>query len=297
MSEVVSVARRVAGAIEPVAGQAQFSPECHRNYEALGFPPSPGKVGLTALPDKCAFFTARGSVLGDVPAEVVAAAFAVFNPDEIIPLVRSGQALADAATVWAARVDGAAAQLRRILGSTPDRVSWVTERLLAAAEGLPLAGRAFFAAQRAAAIPDDPIARLWRAADRLREFRGDSHIQVWSAAGFDALEIGLLSDLFWGLAPRAHTAGRGWTPEQLAAGEDRLRARGLLDDGGRLTKQGRTSREEIEEHTDAALAPALAVLGDDTEDLLSTMEPWGRAIRDAGGYLTPLVRFTFDTHH
>ena len=169
------------------------------------------------------------SVLGDVPAEVVAAAFAVFNPDEIVPLVRRGQALADAATVWAARLDGAAAQLRRILDATPDRVEWVSERLLAAAEDLPLAGRAFFAAQRAAAIPDDPIARLWRSADRLREFRGDSHIQVWSAAGFDPLEIGLLSDLFWGLAPRAHTAGRGWTVEQLAAGEARLRARGLLD--------------------------------------------------------------------
>ena len=220
----VPLARRLAGALEPIAGQAQFSPECHRNYEALGFPPSPGMVGRTAVPDKCGFFTGRGSVLGDVPAEVVAAAFAVFNPDEIVPLVRRGQALADAATMWAARLDGAAAQLRRILGPEPARMGWVADRLLAAADDLPLAGRAFFAAQRGAAIPDDPFGRLWRSADRLREFRGDSHIQVWSAAGFDPLEIGLLSDLFWGLAPRAHTAGRGWSEEQLAAGEERLRA-------------------------------------------------------------------------
>ena len=289
----VSVARRLAGALEPIAGQAQFSPECHRNYVALGFPPSPGMVGSTALPDKCGFFTARGSVLGDVPAEVVAAAFAVFNPDEIVPLVRRGQAIADAATMWAARLDGAAAQLRRILGATPDRVGWVSERLLAAAEDLPLAGRAFFAAQRGAAVPDDPIARLWRSADRLREFRGDSHIQVWSAAGFDPLEIGLLSDLFWGLAPRAHTAGRGWTADQLAAGEARLQDRALLGADGRLTALGRTVREDIEDRTDRAVAPALAVLGDEVDDLLATIEPWGEAIRRAGGYLTPLVRFTF----
>jgi len=295
MSAVVSVARRLAGAIEPIAGQAQFSPECHDNYEALGFPPSPGKVGRTAVPDRCGFFTARGSVLGDVPAEVVAAAFAVFNPDEIVPVVRRGHAIADAATVWAARLDGAAAQLRRILGPTPDRVAWVTERLLAAAADLPLAGRAFFAAQRAAAIPDDPSGRLWRAADRLREFRGDSHIQVWSAASFDPLEIGLLSDLFWGLEPRAHTAGRGWSAEQLAAGEDRLQTRGLLDADDRLTERGRAAREEIEARTDDALAPAIAVIGDDIDDLLATMEGWGRAICDAGGYLTPLVRFTFDS--
>jgi hypothetical protein len=291
----VSLARRLAGALEPIAGQAQFSPECHRNYVALGFPPSPGHVGLTALPDKCGFFTARGSILGDVPAELVAAAFAVFNPDEIVPLVRRGQALADAATVWAARLDGAASQLRRILGPEPDRVGWVSDRLLAAAEDLPLASRAFFAAQRGAAIPDDPVARLWRSADRLREFRGDSHIQVWSAAGFDPLEIGLLSDLFWGLAPRAHTAGRGWTVDQLDAGEARLRARGLLDGDGRLTEHGRTVRADIEDRTDQAVTPALAVLGDDIDELLATIQPWGRAIREAGGYLTPLVRFTVDS--
>ena len=38
MPPVVSVAQRLAGALEPIAGQAEFSPECHRNYEALGFP-------------------------------------------------------------------------------------------------------------------------------------------------------------------------------------------------------------------------------------------------------------------
>ncbi len=294
MGTAVPLARRLAGALEPIAGQAQFSPECHRNYEALGFPPSPGMVGRTAVPDRCGFFTGRGSVLGDVPAEVVAAAFAVFNPDEIVPVVRRGQALANAAKVWAARLDGAAAQLRRILRPAPARIEWVTERLLAAADDLPLAGRAFFAAQRGAAIPDDPFGRLWRSADRLREFRGDSHIQIWSAAGFDPLEIGLLSDLFWGLAPRAHTAGRGWSDDQLASGEERLRARGLLDAAG-LTAHGRAVRGEIEDRTDAAVAPALAVLGDDVDELLATIEPWGAAIRDAGGYLTPLVRFTFAT--
>ena len=41
------------------------------------------------------------------------------------------------------------------------------------------------------------------------------------------------------------------------------------------------------------MAGAVAVLGDDLEEILTTMEPWGAAIREAGGYLTPLVRFTF----
>ena len=292
MPDVIPLARRLAAAIEPVAGQAQFSPECHANYEALGFAPSPGMVGRTALPDKCGFFTSRGAVLGDVPAEVVAAVFAVFNPDEIVPIVRRGKNLANASTMWAARVDGAAAQLRRILGSEPGRARWVSDRLLHAADDLPLAGRALFAAQVAAEIPVDPMARLWRSADRLREFRGDSHVQAWSAAGFDPVEIGLLSDLYWGLAPRAHTGGRGWTGEQLDAGEERLRVAGLLD-GDSITQRGREVRESIEIATDAAMSHALAVLGDDVERILAILEPWGAAIRAAGGYLTPLVRFTF----
>lgn len=116
---------------------------------------------------------------------------------------------------------------------------------------------------------------------------------MWSAAGFDPLEIGLLSDLFWGLAPRAHTAGRGWTVDQLAAGEDRVRGRGLLDADGHLTEHGRTVRQGKEDRTDVAVGPALAVLGADIDELLATVAPWGQAIRGAGGYLTPLVRFTF----
>ena len=292
MPDVIPLARRLAAAIEPVAGQAQFSPECHANYEALGFAPSPGMVGRTALPDKCGFFTSRGAVLGDVPAEVVAAVFAVFNPDEIVPIVRRGKNLANASTMWAARLDGAAGQLRRILGNEPEGARWVTDRLLHAADGLPLAGRALFAGQLAAGIPDDPIARLWRSADRLREFRGDSHVQAWSASGFDPVEIGLLSDLYWGLAPRAHTSGRGWTEEQLGAGEERLRVAGLLH-GDSITQRGREVREAIEISTDAAVSHALAVLGDDVEQILAILEPWGAAIRASGGYLTPLVRFTF----
>jgi hypothetical protein len=286
------IARLLASKLEPIAGQAQFSPECHANYEALGFAPSPGMVGRTALPDKAAFFTSRSAVMGDVVPELVAAAFAVFNPDELIPLVERAHELADAATMWAARLDGAAAQLRRILGPEPAGGAWVTERLLRAADDLPLAGRALFAGQRAQALPDEPIARLWRSADRLREFRGDSHIQVWSAAGFDPTEIGLLSDLYWGLPARSHTSGRGWTPDQLGAAEDRLASRGLLDASG-LTARGRDEREQIEAATDAAMTAILDVLGNEIDQILITLEPWGAAIRAAGGYLTPLVRFTF----
>jgi hypothetical protein len=52
-------ATALATAIEPVAGQVHFSPECHAEYEALGFDPSPGMVGRTAIPDRTAYLTSR----------------------------------------------------------------------------------------------------------------------------------------------------------------------------------------------------------------------------------------------
>lgn len=293
MSSTIPLARRLAAALEPIAGQAQFSPECHANYAALGFPPSPGMRGRTSLPEFSSFWTSRTASMGDTSPEVVASALAVFNPAVVLPAVRRGRELCDAATIWSARVDGAAAQLRRILGPDLPNIGRVTEALLAATDDLPLAGRPLFAGGRAVEVPDEPFARLWRAADRLREYRGDSHIQVWSAAGFDPIEIGLLSDLYWGLAPRAHTGGRGWSDDQLAAGEDRLRVWGLLS-GVALTEQGRFVRESIETQTDAAMQRALNVLSGSVEEIIQILEPWGAAILEAGGYLTPLVRFTFD---
>ena len=286
-------ARRLAAALEPLAGGAQFAPECHANYVALGFGPSPARIGRTEAPDRSAYFTSRGSVMGQVPGEVIAAAFAVFNPAEVVPDVARGWALTDAATIWAARQAGATAQLRRILGPDPAGMGRITELLEAAAEPLPLAGRPLFAGHLGLDRPEDPLARFWLAADTLREYRGDSHTMVWTAAGFDPVEIGLLGDLYWGLPPRAHTGSRGWSAEQLAAGEERLRRRGLLDSDA-LTPAGAAAREDVEARTDAAVAPAIEVLGGRLQEIVATMAPWGDAVREAGGYLTPMVRFTFD---
>ena len=75
--EVSVRARALGAALEPVAGQVYFSPECHAGYQALGFGPSRGKSGEVALPDGPAYLCSRGSVMGQVPGEVIASAFGV----------------------------------------------------------------------------------------------------------------------------------------------------------------------------------------------------------------------------
>jgi len=122
--------RRLAAVLEPVAGQVYFAAECHQNYEKLGFSPSPGVLPTgVQLPDGPAYFTSRGSVMGQVPGEVVAAAFAVFNPDVVVGAVAHGWGLTDAGTICAARTDGAVAQLTRILGEEPEGLARATELL------------------------------------------------------------------------------------------------------------------------------------------------------------------------
>jgi hypothetical protein len=96
-------ARRLGGALEPVIGQVHFAPECHERYTALGFEPSPGDIAGVGLPDSVASFTSRGSLLGQIPGEVVAAAFGVFRRDIVIPSVACGWELTDAQTISAAR--------------------------------------------------------------------------------------------------------------------------------------------------------------------------------------------------
>jgi len=277
-------ARALGSVLEPVVGQVYFSPECHAAYVALGFDASSGTSGGVALPDGPAYFTSRGSVMGQVPGEVVAAAFAVFNPEVVVPCVQLGWTRTDAATICAARDAGAIAQLRRILGDEPEGLARVNELLLRAVAPLRPEGRPLYAGLRSLATPETALGAMWRMGDMLREYRGDSHTASWISAGFDATEMGLLSELYWGLPMRSYSRTRAWTEAQFDAAQERLRGRGLVDDAG-FTPAGRAEREAVEVRTDAQMRPTLDALGDDVDELISLMRPWGEAVRAARGYL------------
>lgn len=281
--ELTRRARALAGALEPVAGQVYFAPECHEAYAALGFGPSPGEFGAVAAPDGSAYFCSRGSVMGQVPGEVIAAAFAVFNPAVVVPLVAQGWSLTDAATICDARTTGATAQLRRILGPEPDGLGRAGELLARAVKPLRPEGRPLYGGLASLGLPGEALADVWRRADMLREYRGDAHTSAWTAAGFDATEIGLLTELYWGLPLRTYVRTRAWSDAELDAAEARLTDRGLLA-GGQFTPAGRAAREEVERATDRQCRPLVEALGDDVDDLLGILRPWGAAIRDARGY-------------
>lgn len=279
-----TAARRLRDAVEPVAAAVYFSPEAHEAYRALGFGPSSGERDGLQLPDGPAYFTSRGACLGQVPGEVVAAAFGVFNPEIVVPLVAMGWQTTDRASVLEARERGSVGQLTRLLGERPEGIERATELLRRGADAGAEAGHHLFAGLKSLGFPGDPMGDLWRAADLVREHRGDSHIAAWCDADLDATEIGLLTELYWGIPVKTYSRSRAWSGEQLDAALDRLRSRGLVTAEDAFTDAGLALREQVEVDTDRQEQRILAAIGDDLGELCALLEPWGKAIRAGFGY-------------
>jgi hypothetical protein len=275
-----TVSRRLRDAVEPVAANVYFAGEAIDRYAALGLAYVPG------------YFCSRGACLGQVPGEVVAAAFGVFNPDVVIPAVTEGWSKVDAATIRQARQEGATASLTRLLidepaeGAKPasaEDIARATDLLRRAGATSDVAAHPLYAGLRSLDWPGDAIGDLWRAADLVREHRGDSHNAAWVAAGVGPVEITLLTELWWRMPLNSYVRTRGWTPEQITGAIDGLRQRGLLE-GEALTPAGEELRGAIEAATDRGETAIVAALGDDAEELCALLEPWARAIVAAKGY-------------
>jgi hypothetical protein len=277
-------ARRLRNAVEPVAAGVYFAPEAHQAYQALGFEGSPVTQGGVARPDAKAYFTSRGACMGQVPGEVVAAAFGCFNPKVVVPAVEAGWQITSRKAILEAREQAATAMLQRVLGDQPEGLGRVTDLLRRAAAAARWEGHPIYGGLRSLGFPNHPLGDLWRAADLVREHRGDSHVNTWAVGGVDAVEILLLTEQWWGLPARSYTPTRAWTDADMDAGFDRLQRRGLMTDTEQLTDAGRAFREEIEVRTDELERPVLDAVGDDLDELLQHLDPWAEAIVATGSY-------------
>jgi hypothetical protein len=123
-SDFQEKARRLRNAVEPVAAGVYFAPEAHATYAALGFEGSPVTQDGVARPDLKAYFTSRGACMGQVPGEVVAAAFGCFNPKVVVPAVGAGWQITSREAILQARERAAAAMLQRTVGDQPEGLSF-----------------------------------------------------------------------------------------------------------------------------------------------------------------------------
>ena len=270
--EVRAKARKLRDLVEVVAASVYFLPEAHAAYKELGLP--------EFLPP---YFASRGACMGQVPGEVVTAAFGVFNPVTVIPAVDEAWSKTDRDTILAAREKGAVDGLTRLLGPAPDGLARATEVLTRAGLEATGEGRGLYSGLLSLGFPGTPMGDFWRAADLVREHRGDSHIIAWVSHGLDPIQANLSTELWWHLPLRSYVRTRGWSEQQIDAAVDDLRDRGLMD-GDEFTEQGEELRAAIELCTDLQERSIVKTLADDFEELCMILTPMKDKLVAGGAY-------------
>jgi len=270
MADLHPTARRLRDLVEPLAANVYFAPEAIDRYQALGCNYFEG------------YFCSRGACLGKAPAAVITAAFAVFKPAVVERAVAGGWEKTDPEPMLEARLAGATESLRRLVGDPPSSLERATALLERAVDGVDPSGRALYAGLTALPVPETAWGRFWRAADRVREHRGDGHVASWTPE-LDSCEITVLSELAWGLPPRTYVFTRGYADSDVDAAYARLGERGLVSDGA-ITERGRALRREIEERTDRSVRHVIERLGGDAPELFALLEPMTAAVLSGDGY-------------
>ena len=141
-----------------------------------------------------------------------------------------------------------------------------------------------YAGLRALPMPQEPVARLWHAANMLREHRGDGHIAALVCERISGTEAHVLSALDMGIYPAESFGQIHHLPRAcLAEVMDGLRDRGLLDVSGRFTDAGRAAKTRIESLTDAlAEAPYDGLEPLELEQLIVLLEPISTPLKATG---------------
>lgn len=266
-------ARRLRDSFEPLAMHAVWSKVVHDRLAEFGLDFFTGYVWGRAAP------------MGNPAGALVASAFAAFEPAVIVGRYDAARAAVDQATVWAAVVESCGISLREVLGdAAPEAdIASAADRLGRAVESVDSAGRPLFAAVQATPWPADAYARLWQATLALREHRGDSHVAAYVAAGFDPVQMNILTELWLHYPLGAYSGSRAWSADRTEAVLASLRSGGLLD-GDSLTPAGAAARSAVEDATDRAQDCVVDVLGDDLEPLCRQLDAWSAICVAAGAF-------------
>lgn len=265
------MARRLFDRIEPVHAVTYFAPEARAALDDLGY------RGFWM-----GYFAARSAPLGRVPADVVTAIFYNFAPFRVAKALPAAWDVAPPEAALEARERSAVAALDRC-GVREAEVGIAAALAAKAARDLPIDGRPLYAANRALAWPDDPVAVLWHAATLLREHRGDGHVALLAAAGLGGRDCNVLHAAAGRVPREMIMRSRDYDEAQWRHHGERLERRGLLDAEGELTPAGREFKQRIEDDTDRLALGALDNLDDDeVETLFQTLTPITRAVVAAG---------------
>jgi hypothetical protein len=264
-----SPARRLRDALEPIATQGWWSRASSDRLSALG-------LGFFD-----AYVWGRAASLGTPAPAVVVATFGVFEPSLLTAVYSQGVAAAGRDDVLAARAAGAAESMATLV-SERDAAA-IAEPLLDALAGLDGAARPLFSALRALPMPGTSAGRLWRAAELVREHRGDGHLAAAAVAGFDAPTLNVFTELWLGYGFGEYSGTRGFGAEQLGRALAGLEGRGWVA-GSSLTPHGLNARLALEAATDASQAALIDAIGDGIEEVIAAAEAVSARVLAAGAF-------------
>ncbi|MBO2446442.1 hypothetical protein J4573_05035 [Actinomadura barringtoniae] len=222
--------------------------------EAKGFSEATGLKGWAP------YFRGRFGVLGDVDADVVAAAAGFFPAETVRSAWEAGSDLP--AAIAAEQYAGVAhAYGRRVLGDFGEagRLAELLEMVVGAGDVI---GAPVFAGWRAVALPSDAPARAIQLAHIVRELRNGLHIVAVLGSGLSPLEAVLSG-----------------TSALLPSGEPNAEYFGWPRPFPEVTEEVRERRAEAERLTDQLMAPAFASLDKgEAEELVALAQKADRVV-------------------
>jgi hypothetical protein len=266
-----SPARRLRDAIEPLAMHVVWSKPVNERL---------AEHGLNFL---TAYVWGRAAPMGEPVAPLVASAFAAFEPGLITDLYEEGRGKLGRDELLRVQEEATVESLRGILGGAEGAVAEVVTALRRGVEAADGTGRPLFSGVRSLGLPADPFGQLWRLCQAAREYRGDGHIAAYVAAGFDPVQMNILTELWTGWPLGTYSATRAWPQEHTDRALAALRSDGYLD-GDRLTAAGHRVRQEIEERTDRLSQPLVDGLGADFERTVDQLNGWAAACIEGGAF-------------
>lgn len=276
----IGFARRAWTHFEPVHAIVYFAPEAAERYAAAGL--RGGWMG---------YFASRSAPMGPVGPEVVTAVFHNFQPAMVRRAIPDAWSFSTPARVIAAQREAVDAALRRLWGDevAGAAVAEAAELAIRATTRLQVDGRPLFAGHAGLEVPGEPHLALWHACTLLREHRFDGHVAALTTheiRGDEALIIAVAAGK--GVDAPTLRRFRGWTDEQWADAERRLRERGVIDGDGALTAAGHALRDALEETTDRlAIDPWSALDAGSRARLFSLLLDLARRLEGPGGLVYP----------
>ena len=245
---------RAAFASHRLVGWIFWDPVGIERYAALGIPNGLGY-----------YVTTRAGALVDAGADVVTAAYYSIHPDFVRLSIDELLKVATSADAVRVRDEAVVLGLHEHVPEICDGLAELAEPLWAAADSLPLSGRALFAAQLRHRRTDDPLLSAWLAVNCIREWRGDTHFAIQTAEDLTGTEAGILDGAWRSYGDDWLPRSRGADDAALAAGYARLEARGLAVDG-RVTDAAIDYRISLEHRLDDITANAWQHLGTERTD-------------------------------